>query len=310
MRQFLTFIGAPAALLSVAGLAGGYWWVLDLASHFRVQYFAVLAVSAAVLLLCRAYRTAFLFAAAALLNAVLIYPLYTGGPETLQPDARVLRAMQINVHTANTGYDAVLGSVTSHNPDFVLLEEVDARWLAGLGALSQTYPHVIARPRNDNFGIALFSKHPFADSQIVVYGPAGVPSVLAMIDLEGASFYLLGTHPLPPVSRDYAERRDQQLLDIANAARGLDKPVLLLGDLNVSPWSYHFKRLLRRSGLRDGARGMGFQPSWPTGVLPLSIPIDHSLHSPGIAIANRVIGQDVGSDHFPLIVDFMLAPAD
>lgn len=38
----------------------------------------------------------------------------------------------------------------------------------------------------------------------------------------------------------------------------------------------------------------------------MSIPIDHCLHSPDITVINRRVGSDVGSDHYPLIIDFSI----
>ena len=67
-----------------------------------------------------------------------------------------------------------------------------------------------------------------------------------------------------------------------------------------------FRKLLADSGLNDSANGFGVQPSWPTFIAPLAIPIDHCLHSDEIHIHDRQIGDDVASDHFPLIVDFAI----
>jgi endonuclease/exonuclease/phosphatase (EEP) superfamily protein YafD len=53
-------------------------------------------------------------------------------------------------------------------------------------------------------------------------------------------------------------------------------------------------------------KGFGHQPSWPTGQFFLRIPLDHVLHAPEIMIHNRMVLQDVGSDHFPVIIDFSL----
>ena len=53
-------------------------------------------------------------------------------------------------------------------------------------------------------------------------------------------------------------------------------------------------------------KGYGFQPSWPANNRLLRIPIDHVLHSPEIVIHDRVIGSTVGSDHFPVLVDFTI----
>ena len=109
---------------------------------------------------------------------------------------------------------------------------------------------------------------------------------------------------MPPVSADLARDRNEQLATLAEFARQSTHPLLLVGDLNISPWSPHFARLLADSGLRDS--GYGISPSWPVGWLPLQIPIDHALFSAGIHIKYRKTGTDLGSDHYPIIVDFQI----
>ena len=83
-------------------------------------------------------------------------------------------------------------------------------------------------------------------------------------------------------------------------------PVLLLGDLNTTPWSFHFQHLLKESGLKNSMKGFGHQPSWPSNIPFLRIPLDHVLHSEEITIHNRMIGRNIGSDHLPVIVDFSI----
>jgi endonuclease/exonuclease/phosphatase (EEP) superfamily protein YafD len=100
--------------------------------------------------------------------------------------------------------------------------------------------------------------------------------------------------------------RNDQLEKLAQLVRDQKKPVLLVGDLNVSPWSSYFTRLLKNSGLKNSMKGFGFQPSWPSNTSFLRIPIDHVLYTPEIVIRNRAVGPDVGSDHLPVIVDFAL----
>jgi endonuclease/exonuclease/phosphatase (EEP) superfamily protein YafD len=86
--------------------------------------------------------------------------------------------------------------------------------------------------------------------------------------------------------------------------------VIVIGDLNATPWSYAFSRLLRDADLIDSTRGFGVQPTWrtrygPVGGMPawpLQIPIDHCLHSAGLATIAREIGPACGSNHFPLLV--------
>lgn len=298
-------IGSVAAAATFGGLAGRYWWLLDLASHFRAQYLIVLALVVVTLCAARAYRLAILFAVVALVNLALIAPLYAGATHSPAGRDGSLRAMLINVHTANRDHAAVIDSIDLHDPDIVVAEEVNRRWMQAFQTLGTRYPHVLSKPRDDNFGIALFSKHPFTGARLIDVGSIGLPSILVRFEVQGRRFYLLGTHAVPPVSSEYSRMRNEHLAAIPGIVTALDAPVLLLGDLNASPWSFHFRRLLRDSGLRDGSRGRGIQPTWPTHMLPLLIPIDHCLHSPGIDVVGKKIGAHIGSDHYPVIVDFV-----
>jgi endonuclease/exonuclease/phosphatase (EEP) superfamily protein YafD len=89
-------------------------------------------------------------------------------------------------------------------------------------------------------------------------------------------------------------------------ARKRTGALVLLGDLNTTSWSPHFRDLINTAGLKDSRAGFGIQPTWPAGTPPLWIPLDHCLVSPEIKVHDRRVGPNVGSDHFPVIVEFSL----
>ena len=68
-------------------------------------------------------------------------------------------------------------------------------------------------------------------------------------------------------------------------------------------WTPRFKHLLRATGLRDTAAGFGWQPTWPTFLPRLGITIDHCLASSALGVRALKTGPDIGSDHYPLIVE-------
>ncbi|MDP6060446.1 MAG: endonuclease/exonuclease/phosphatase family protein [Pirellulaceae bacterium] len=307
MFGLFSTVGTVAVGATLAGLAGRYIGVLDLASHFPVQYLATLSIVAAAMSALRAYRTATVFAVVALVNLVLVLQVYTGSPPALGPHGRSLRALLINVHSDNTDHTAVLASIKRHAPDFVLVQEVNQRWSEALQAIEDRYQYVVDQPQDDNFGIVLLGKYTALDAEVFNVGGVRVPSILAEFEIEGRRFFIRGTHTIPPLSSKYAEMRDQHLAALPDIIVGLDAPVLLLGDLNTSPWSYHFKKLIRTSGLRNASRGRGIQATWPTQMLPLLIPIDHCLYSSGIEIIDKTIADPIASDHYPVIVDFAIS---
>ena len=294
-------------LVTLLGFLGPLWWCFDLFTHFRVQYCLVLSMLALFMLCARQCMSAGLCGLCACLNLAVIVPLYVGAsPMRAQPTARTWRAMFLNVQIDNRDYARTIQAVYNARPDFLVLVEVDPRWLSALNELHASYPHAVVHPSPNNFGLALFSTVPLQRADIVPLAIGELPAVIARLGTDNGTFTLLGTHLIPPMNAHYAELRHIQLMTIAQLLRQTTPPVLLLGDLNMTPWSHLFRRLLADTGLQDSTQGRGLQPTWPTQFPPLGIPIDHCLHSPGIHIVQKRIGSHVGSDHYPLIVDFML----
>jgi len=301
--------GCLAAVGTVAGFASGLWWPFDLACHFRVQYLVTLASAALLLALTRKKVWAAVLAAFALMNLAVIAPLYFSADRPpLAPDVPTYRVFLLNVLTSNTRYDKVEAALRDYSPDFILLQEVNSTWLDNLAGLRKSHPFSLERPRGDNFGIAFFSRLPLTGSRIVTIGEADVPSVCAQVKLDGDTLTVVGIHALPPRIDGPAVERNDQLEAIPAFLEGTRSPVLVMGDLNVTPWSAHFRRLLAESGLCDSARGFGVQPTFPSATWPLRIPIDHCLHSKHIVITERQRGPDLGSDHLPVIVTFAILP--
>ncbi|MBP7865437.1 MAG: endonuclease/exonuclease/phosphatase family protein [Acidobacteria bacterium] len=307
--RFLTPVGVLFCTATLLGFPGAWAWYLDLFAHFRVQYFVGLSLLAIPFYLTRRFRTALVFTAFALANLAVIIPLYVG-PETAPPGrGRALRVMLVNVNTRAGDPARVATVIRRYSPDVLVLEEIDAAWLERLRPVLAGFRASLAEPRDDNFGIGVFSRLPFRRAEVVGIGVAGVPSIVAELDIAPARLAVIATHPLPPAGRLYARWRDEHLERLAERARRTPGPLVVLGDLNATPWSHAFRSLLARSGLKDSSRGFGVQPTWPSGNLFLRIPLDHCLHSPDVRVRDRVVGPYTGSDHYPLVVDLEL-PSD
>ena len=292
------------ALATLLGFAGGISWFFDLFSHFRVQYFLAVLVLGAVLFA----RKSFLFGTTAMIvavaNLLLLLPLFWGGTGA-SSSSPTGTAMLYNVNTQTGSPAAVAELIEEIDPDLLVLEEVDSRWIEEISETTRRYPHQILEPRADNFGIGLWSKFPVTDSEVVFLGSAEVPTILATVATNQGEIQVVGTHPLPPIGSRNSKMRDEQLALLPETLSDT-VPVLLLGDLNTTPWGHSFRALLRESGLRNSMNGFGVQTTWPTGNWFLRIPLDHVLHSPEIQIDDRRVGSDGGSDHLPVIIQFSI----
>ncbi len=295
-----------ACLATLTGFLGRLWWVFELTCHFRLHLAVALGAMAIVWAVKRSWRMAAVCGVAAAVNAVLLLFLLWPGGKTVVAAGPLLRLVAINVHTENERSDLVLEFLRRTDADVILLMEVNERWMTALESLRTHYPKVIAEPREDNFGIALFSRLPLTNSEIVEFGKAEVPSIATTLEVGVQSVFLLGTHPLPPGSAGNARLRNEQFQEIATVIRRQSMPAIVLGDLNSTPWSPYFTDLLRQSGLKDTSRGRGLFGSWPAWLPGLRIPLDHYLVSPVFCVADKRLGPRLGSDHLPAIIDLVV----
>jgi len=102
---------------------------------------------------------------------------------------------------------------------------------------------------------------------------------------------LIATHPLPPMRRAALELRDDQLRRLRQEVLAQPGPVVVLGDLDTSPWSRTFAELLEGTPLRDARRGTGVLPTWRATLLPV-VPIDHVLVGPRAGRGRRPHRRD------------------
>jgi endonuclease/exonuclease/phosphatase (EEP) superfamily protein YafD len=298
-------------LATAAAWLGRVHWVFDLFTHWRPAYLLLSAMCLLLLLVLRARLT---WSVAALL-AVIIHawavvpwylPVDRHGAAATEAVGQHLVVVVANVYTANEDHAAVLAMLDREQPDLFAVMEVNQRWVRALGAIHDRYPHRVVEPRADNFGIAVYSRLPLRDAQVMQLGPVGVPSIVARVEWpEGKPVHLVVTHPLPPMSADNFEARNAQLAAVGQWVLTQRSQAggehLILGDLNATMWSPWYEAMRDATGSVNARRGFGIQGTWPSGGLTaLRIPIDHALVSLGIGVIDCRALPTVGSDHLPL----------
>jgi endonuclease/exonuclease/phosphatase (EEP) superfamily protein YafD len=203
------------ALPTIVSLGARWFWMLDLATHFRVQYACAALPLVVACLVGRWYWLALLPGAVLLLNLGLVLPVYL--PAEQDPSGgRAIRAVSANVHTGNRSYERFLDYVRSEGPDIVVAVEIDQDWAASLEVLEEDYPYTVVQPRADNFGIALYSRFPIRDYEVVELADSEVPTIVARLEAEERTVTVIGTHPLPPVSAEYSGYRNRHLRALAD----------------------------------------------------------------------------------------------
>ena len=317
----LTVLALPACVANTAAWFTSTPAILAQISPFRIQALALLAAHVAFCLLLRRFRWAALFAAFAFFNAgVLLHATRAfataPSPGPAAASSAPLKVLYSNVLTSNQDPSALLGLIASEKPDLLAFLEIDARWERQLtAALSGDYPHRFIHAREDNFGLAVLSRSRFATDPVAYYATLDIPSLDLRVSHPGGDIRVLVTHPLPPGTTTTARLRDSHIARLADWTRlafaSSSRSVLLLGDFNATPWCPPLRRLLADTGLRAAASDSGvLGTTWPAPVPFLRIPIDHALLGENLACRSYHVGPDIGSDHFPIILEIAsTAPA-
>jgi endonuclease/exonuclease/phosphatase (EEP) superfamily protein YafD len=301
----VSFVGYCLGIATLAGFFGGSWWVLDLFAGFRHQLAAGLIVCTLIAVLAKWKKTSVAIGLLAVVNLVLVVPLFFGPS---RPDSGELRILSFNVLASNRRFEEVIDFIRETDADVVVLHEVTSRWEDAIEEASLTledWPYEVTETRapGDLFG-SIVLVVTGADVESFGFGLRD-PRAIEILLPDGVA--VLAVHPLSPSSEFRAEQNDRQFQFAADWVAGQEGPAIIVGDFNATPWSYPFRRLVSSTDLSNSARGFGLDLSYPADGNPLlRIPIDHLLFSDGLAVVDRRLGPAMGSDHFPLTVDLAL----
>jgi endonuclease/exonuclease/phosphatase (EEP) superfamily protein YafD len=230
-----------------------------------------------------------------------------------------LRVMTMNVNAGNRRVDLILQAVEAEKPDVLALIEVTPDlWQMLPAEFWERYPYRAQELDPGAFGIALLSRLPFEEHDIYHFGIYGRPAIAARLcpqeprgDEPQRCLHLLAMHPDPPITGNMARSRDAQFEEVGEYLRDVHElRRVVMGDMNITPWSPMMRAFLEQNRLKDSALGHGIHPTWFSRSLPFGIPIDQILHGAGVVVLDRRVGSDVGSDHYPVTADIALMPME
>jgi endonuclease/exonuclease/phosphatase (EEP) superfamily protein YafD len=298
----LSACAVALALVSALPFVAGHTWLVEIASHFRVQYLAVsvlIAVGLAVLG-CRHRAVAMLPIAA--INALVVAPHALPQAQAVV-EGPSLKLLIVNLAADNHRFEDLLTIVAREQPDIAVLAEFTPHAAAALRPLRAHLQYSREIARVDAWGIALLSRLPIEDARIFDLGDT--PAIDARLSGPQGEVRLLGVHLLPPTTARWFAARNAQLDALAALTAGGTVPLIVAGDFNLSPYSAYFGRWIGASGLHDTLAGQGLDFTWPSGFPPLGIPIDHAFVSDEFSVLSRRRLERFGSDHLPVLIELI-----
>jgi endonuclease/exonuclease/phosphatase (EEP) superfamily protein YafD len=303
--EVLLIAGSGLSLLALGARFSGF---LELFSHFRFQYLLLQAVALAWFLARRRLAMAALVAATAIPHVAAVAAYLPG---LVRPPVAAaaggLRLVAWNLQYNNDDFPRALAYLRATGADVLVLSEFTPRAQQRLAALTADYPFQAYRPQWDAWGIAVYSRLPvesFADVDL----DGGLSAQLRVrLRTADGPLDLYAVHLASPTQPGRMALQDRQLAALAASLRGAGDaapgvPRVVVGDLNLTPYSPRFGRLLADAGLADARRPFGPHVTWPTWPVPLWIPIDHCLVAGPVRATAVTAGPATGSDHRPLEV--------
>jgi len=307
MVRLLMAAFALVALGTVLAVFAPVGWPFELFSHFRAQYAAAALLIALLLVIGR--RSA--YAAAALVLAVwnglpIAQRALADPPSACEgPEFTVVTA---NLQHANQSWAPFLEWLDRQPADLVVVQELTPGWARILGGLPD-YTYRELRPRADAYGVGVLSRWPLESVATVDLAGDGLPALTGLAVVDGRPVRFLGMHARWPMTPWLARDRDAALAGAARLVRDDPRPVVVLGDLNLSPDAPAFARLLRDAGLHDVMRGPDWRPTWQADFWPLALRIDHVLVSGDLCVERADVGAAIGSDHRPVAARLRVSSA-
>jgi endonuclease/exonuclease/phosphatase (EEP) superfamily protein YafD len=306
--------GRTAALLTVASVGlllstaialalGTHWWVAELLTNLPVQHaltFTVLLLAGALL---RQWRLTALAAIGLAVNLAIVVPVVSGlAAEEPPPPAEGASSLEVTFH--NTKYRVrrvdARNYLAERHDDVVVLSLPSDTWAT---EIEQAAFGLVPRAGRDtgfanDLELLVLVRDP--DARVIVHRPTEDPrDAILQVDLvlDGELVHVLAAHPVSPLTPTRAAQRDRMLERLTMMANELPGPVVVVGDLNATPWSPRLQALLDGAELVDSQLGHGLQPSYPATRGRLGLAIDHVLHTDEFTTIERELGPAFGSDH-------------
>jgi endonuclease/exonuclease/phosphatase (EEP) superfamily protein YafD len=280
-------------------------WMIDITTHFRLQYLVATAVVLAWSALRRKWGAVALLAVAGAVSATPVLP-YLPLARGAEPAATAapLKVLTVNVSFRPFSPRRLLDIIGDANPDVVVIQELTPHAARVLADLDTTYAHHLKFEADGPYGLGLWSRFEIESGTTFALGR--LPALQARVRGPMATFTVIGAHLSAPTSAPRAAARNQQLERLAAHAAAVAGPLLVVGDFNITPYSPHFAEWLVASGLTDTRRGRTLSVSWPATLPWLGVPIDHVAVSTDFEVLSHRALPNFESDHYGVLVELAL----
>ncbi|TWU02139.1 endonuclease/exonuclease/phosphatase family protein [Stieleria varia] len=280
------------------------FWLFDLLANLRTQQLIAAIGIGLLCLILRRWRGVALAIMIGILHLPAFQFAFPKRGDSELSDGPPLRVMTMNVLTRNQNHDAIVADIRDADPTVFAILELSGPLARRLESEFHTdYPHRLVRPSNTgNFGIGLYSSIPMNNSRVYLHENTEIETIVAELPNHGC--VVIATHPLPPMGSSLFAARNRHLEEVTKLVRQTDEnsmdknSKILMGDLNLTPWSPVFWDFAKANHLHRAIDGFDITPTWyQARGFPFGLVLDHVLTTEDWHCTSHRVGPRMGSDH-------------
>ena len=222
------------------------------------------------------------------------------------------RMIQFNLAKDNVDPDQTAAWILAQDADVLVLEEGLARGGQVVSQLKQRYPWHVSCHGKGRCSTMILTRVPMVESVGFAKGDAenrrALSAAGAAIVVSGHTADIVAVHLVRPWPFNDQTASIDRLAHIIH--KRPTQNLILSGDFNMTPWTYAARRQDRIIAMDRVTHGIS---TWPARVpgggtifFPF-VPIDQIYTGGCWQALNVARGPRLGSDHYPLIVDWTLA---
>jgi len=208
-----------------------------------------------------------------------------------------------NVLQTNSSFGKFKALIKKYNPDLVLTMESNKDWEKGLSEIEKKYPFSIKIPKENFYGMHLYSKKELQNIEINYLIEEDVPSIFFEYPTpKKKSIFFACLHPAPPspTENETSKERDAELMLVGKHIRSINKPTIVCGDMNDVVWSRTTRLFKKMTGMIDPRIGRGFFPTYHAKYHFMRFPLDHLFHTKDLYVGTMKRTAYFDSDHFAM----------
>lgn len=291
------------ALTMLCTLGRSLNWRLDYLGEFKMQTAGLSLVLFFWCLFKKSWEKMFVFLVCALLNLVLMasHSYLMQKKSDLPDDSHVFTVTYQNMKGSDERPELVREMMENLDSDLVLWTNVPVDIYRRLESLTGAY-HLQNQTLDTTGKMKLiFAKTPGVDRGETL----GEDSLWVSRVVETRKLTFLLTFFDNPWNEKNYEATKKKVFELADFARGRDEPVVLIGNLGASAWSWLLSDLESHAGLKPQGK------IWASGTdIPFYIrrPIDHIYTHPGIETADISAQNRLETGYDAITAVFKIAP--